>query len=394
MKTTDHMRWHVSSRVLARSVARRVLRHYQGRKPTAPYYPLSTRPLVLLANDWAFVGAHQPLYSLLRAIGSEPTLILYNPSWHLRTDSQFDRIRSEVGRVLSLNNHSRVVILAANEPTRATLRERGLPSFLLNQNALADERVFKPLGLEQTYDAVYDAKMAPFKRHELASEIDNLALITYQEPAGLARNLRYARSVRKSLANAHWFNPPGRSGFLRPEQVNRALNRSRVGLCLSETEGTMWASVQYLLAGLPVVTTPSQGGRDEFFHSDYVATVAPAPAAVAQAVARAARTGPPGEEIRRRTLELMVDHRNRLVNIVDEFLAENGEGRTFRDAWEEVQLHHFFYWQLKGFRALGRIRSFNLAIAEAVRQRRPYIPEAELARHGWPSGTTSYAVTE
>ena len=40
---------------------------------------------------------------------------------------------------------------------------------------------------------------------------------------------------------------------------------SQVGLCLSKSEGAMFASIEYLLCGLPIVSTKSVGGRDIFF---------------------------------------------------------------------------------------------------------------------------------
>ena len=42
-------------------------------------------------------------------------------------------------------------------------------------------------------------------------------------------------------------------------------NLSKVGLCLSKAEGAMYSSMEYLLCGLPIVSTKSIGGRDEFF---------------------------------------------------------------------------------------------------------------------------------
>ena len=54
------------------------------------------------------------------------------------------------------------------------------------------------------------------------------------------------------------------------KEVSNFINKCRVGLCLSSEEGGMYASTQYLLCGLPVVTTNNIGGRNTFFHPDYV----------------------------------------------------------------------------------------------------------------------------
>jgi glycosyltransferase involved in cell wall biosynthesis len=68
-------------------------------------------------------------------------------------------------------------------------------------------------------------------------------------------------------------------------EVAEVLNRCRVGLILSEEEGICSASCDYLLCGLPVVSTPSRGGRDEFYDSENCIIVEPSSTAVAEAVA-------------------------------------------------------------------------------------------------------------
>jgi len=353
--------------------------------PSAAYYPLSTRPLVLYAKDWAFRHESQPIFRLLESLANEPTLLLLSPSWNMRSESQFDYLGNRANRVAAINSRARLVVLAPTESALQAMRDRNLPCVHVNQNALADERVFRPLESVRRWDAVYDAKLSPFKRHELASGLTSLALITYRHRSALPSNRRYAKTVDHILGSAFRFNPPGRSGFLATEQVNEALSQCRVGLCLSEVEGTMWASIQYLLAGLPVVTTPSEGGRTEFFHEDYVATVPPDPDAVADGVARMVDSGISAQEISRRTLALMEPHRKRLFNAVDEFLSENGEARVLEESWDSVRVHAFRYPRLTGpnltgFTMRGRIRQFNSAIVSGVRERRPFLPESEL-RH-------------
>lgn len=49
------------------------------------------------------------------------------------------------------------------------------------------------------------------------------------------------------------------------DKINEIYGQSRCGLILSAEEGACFAAMEYLLCGLPVVTTPNIGGRDEFF---------------------------------------------------------------------------------------------------------------------------------
>ena len=71
-----------------------------------------------------------------------------------------------------------------------------------------------------------------------------------------------------------------------PGQVNEIYNQSLVGLCLSGAEGAMFSAGEYLLCGLPIVSTHSIGGRDALF-DDYNSILTPAePQSIANAVAQ------------------------------------------------------------------------------------------------------------
>ena len=68
----------------------------------------------------------------------------------------------------------------------------------------------------------------------------------------------------RDLTYCNYSKASGTLRDLNTEEVRRILVQSRCGLALSAQEGAMYASGEYLLAGLPVVTTRSRGGRDAF----------------------------------------------------------------------------------------------------------------------------------
>ena len=111
--------------------------------------------------------------------------------------------------------------------------------------------------------------------------------------------------------------------FLNHHQVRGVLNASRCGLALSAEEGAMYASAEYLLCGLPVVTTASRGGRHEFFHGDYVDVVEDTADAVAAGVARMIARDIDPNMIRKRTLLLMREHRGRMLMRLSALLQAN-----------------------------------------------------------------------
>ena len=79
----------------------------------------------------------------------------------------------------------------------------------------------------------------------------------------------------------------------------------------------MYASMEYLMAGLPVVSTPSRGGRDLFFHPDTTIIARDDPREIRQAVeALKARAVPP-EVVRATTLRLVQRERERFNAFVE-----------------------------------------------------------------------------
>ena len=80
----------------------------------------------------------------------------------------------------------------------------------------------------------------------------------------------------------------------------------------------MFASIEYLLCGVPVVNTKNLGGRDELFPDFAAKTVPDTPEAVADAVRDFAEHPPAPEKIRAATMEKMKPHRETLRNLLNE----------------------------------------------------------------------------
>ena len=97
----------------------------------------------------------------------------------------------------------------------------------------------------------------------------------------------------------------------------------------------MFASAQYLLAGLPVVTTRNRGGRDTFYDPDYVRWVEDDPDAVAEGVDQLCADPPDALEIRRRTLARFAEHRARFVDLMNAIYREEERERMWADRWPE-----------------------------------------------------------
>jgi len=219
---------------------------------------------------------------------------------------------------------------------------QGLQAIHCNHNAFADESVYRPLSppCQRTVRAVYDARLISLKRHHLAALVEQLALIYYVVPA--VDDLNYAEQVKSRFAGAHFFNhQDGHYQRLDAGSVNACLNRCGVGLCLSEAEGPMYASVQYLLSGLSVVTTPCRGGREDFFDPDFSLTVEAEPQAVAEGVSQLLARNLDPWQIHRTTLERIWQHRNRFIALVQSLYDRHGVARNFAEEWPQLFFNRF-----------------------------------------------------
>lgn len=144
------------------------------------------------------------------------------------------------------------------------LQKFGVRVIFCNHNCFLDERIFTIDSVEKKYDALYNARMVGWKNHYLCKDIKNLALITYLYDSEANELFEY---LKKELHDATWLNFKGGTfSFLTNEQVTTCINKSYCTLALSEREGAMYASMESLLCGVPVISVKSKGGRDVFFN--------------------------------------------------------------------------------------------------------------------------------
>jgi glycosyltransferase involved in cell wall biosynthesis len=211
-----------------------------------------------------------------------------SPAWtYHRSDIQ--EIASCWRSTMQILPDATIIFLASTEYEATKLSEAGVPTAVCNVAIFVDEHVFQPLEpasfAEAEFDAIYNARLEPYKRHALAADVERLALIWDRRFDGTSSP--YDREVAVSLSDARCLNlefGAGEYHAFMPQEVARQLARARCGLCLSAEEGVMRASMEYLLCGLPIVTTKNKGGRDRYYGDPYVVFAEDEPAAVAAAV--------------------------------------------------------------------------------------------------------------
>jgi glycosyltransferase involved in cell wall biosynthesis len=298
--------------------------------PAAPGLPLekitlrvtvsSARPMIVMGalDEWdqCFIAP-----AVLQRFASIPAYFLITLPWtqdDMASAAPLAQMLAQRRR--DFPNHS-FFVLCNSRQEASNFRQLGVPSGLFNHNIFVDQNVFRPLPDQaKRFDAVYNAALVDWKRHHLAREIPRLELLfaPWHQNLGTAD---YVGSLRRDLPQASFVNQPAAQDqyrFLTPEEVVRQLNQAQVGLCLSAVEGAMYSSMEYLLCGLPVVSTPSLGGRDLFFNADHAMIVEPQPRAVAQGVAEmiARRLAP--QDVREAALAQVVEYRQKFLRLIEE----------------------------------------------------------------------------
>ncbi|MBC7366739.1 MAG: hypothetical protein H7343_07980 [Undibacterium sp.] len=280
--------------------------------------------------------------------------IFYRAGWTMEDEpSRMDRVAAIKDAQARFPRH-RYILAAATLREVELVSSSGVRAEFLNENAFIDEHSFVPGAADnQVFDAVLDAQIAPYKRLELAAAVPSLLVLTYVYEGRFTP--AYGERIRSLLAHATWANGnfwDASYRRLNRRQVADWYKKARVGLCLSALEGPNLGSIQYLLADLPVVSTPSLGGRDEFFSDDCAAIVDAEPAAVAAAVAKFVRNRPPALSIRRRTLEKIYSFRRRFGDIL---VRDCGHAALDEAWWREFTTNRpIAYQDLKKVAALLR----------------------------------------
>ncbi len=128
----------------------------------------------------------------------------------------------------------------------------------------------------------------------------------------------------------------------RTHLVAEIVRRSHSGLILSEREGVCRASCEYLLAGIPVVSTRSAGGRDVWYDDYNAILVEPTAEAVATAVEELVAHPRDPRRIRADFRARAAIFRGRFTDeVLAPILAEHGVATP---AGEVLGRHPFRWW--------------------------------------------------
>jgi hypothetical protein len=210
---------------------------------------------------------------------------------------------------------------------------RGLEAIHAHQNAFIDETVFRPQReRRREFEAIHVANAQPWKRHHLAWGVRRIALVAYNHSGEVGRTQWPELSNYRDTAFTN-LKSDGSFRWVSSEEVNSLCNRSGVGLILSELEGANFASGEYRFSGLPIISTPSRGGRDAFFDPSSTFIVLAEARDVEQCVQAVAERAFDPTEIAHRAVEAAIVHREVLLNWLGRIAGQNMSREANAHAW-------------------------------------------------------------
>ena len=270
-----------------------------------PAYELNRSPRILVAYEMDFL---RNLEDFKKSIpqGDKFTMIL-QLGWTAELPEVVTELKRRLADARNAFPEARFIILANTVKEVELLREFA-EVYHAHQNAFMDPARY---GLanpgRKKYDALYIARITPFKRHELAVNVKNLHLIgNFSE-----KERDYFDRTIKKFPNAEWTQK------VPSLLIGREIGKAACGLALSAVEGAMFVCGEYSLCGIPVVNTRNLGGRDLLLPEFAVKYVDDTPESVAEAVEYWVDHPIPPEEIRQSFLEKALPHKAAAQDLIN-----------------------------------------------------------------------------
>jgi len=239
----------------------------------------------------------------------------------------FAKEADQIFAELSLNKDN-FFIMYNSELEMSNFTPYGFKGDVINHNAWLDENlVMKVLpDVEKVYDAIYVARLSAFKRHELAKNVSNLALVAGINHGNPVNDLLPPYSYKNDLP-------------LSASEVCEKINQSRCGLLLSAMEGACFSSSEYLLCGIPVVSTKCLGGR-EVWYNDYNSKVVDADVKkISDAVEYFIETPLDPYKIRNDHITQAEGYRNKFIDAIGQIFYRNSVALDSRVHFNESYFH-------------------------------------------------------
>jgi glycosyltransferase involved in cell wall biosynthesis len=218
-------------------------------------------------------------------------------------DDWFAKVYNDIFENLKLNKNN-FFFLFNSALEQSILYKYGFAGEIINHNCWLDENLFSLNPVEKIYDAILISRKSKFKRHYLANNVKNLALIVSGSNDNHDLDYKMPESV---------FCPTEQIPY---QDMPKLINRAACGLILSYKEGASFSSSEYLLCGIPVVSTQSYGGRDVWYSADNSIICEDNPEQIASAVEYFVNNPKDPNKIRQDHIDLAKQYRKKFIDIL------------------------------------------------------------------------------
>jgi hypothetical protein len=251
-------------------------------------------------------------------------LLFINVSWHC-SPKAIDVVNTKI-----CDN----IIILANSQEEKDYYENIIDTDVLfcNKNAFLDENIYSiDMSIPKKYDLLINSCFSKYKNVHIASKCKNTIHIGYYNGSNITypvfgKYLNFRNNIK---------NKKNHSILTKPEIIKYS-NESYVGGIFSLLEGQCRASSEYLLCGMPVVSPKSKGGRDVWYNEQNSIICDFTQESVFDCVNLAKQYVIDGtfnaETIRNNHILQSYDHRNTIMNYINDYLVDQKENpTTFED---------------------------------------------------------------
>lgn len=302
-----------------------------------PYYCLrilSNDPLITISGcqtDNLFMTLMAE--DMPEVFGAATGLHILLPTWNLE-EERAAQMRASVESARRKMSGHHFLVVSNTEFEAYLLGNATVPNIISNQSIFVNDQVWKPVDTRfehlGQFDAVMNARFDKDKRHDLAAQIGRLLLIYgYSLDQPVEASIERMKSV---LPNAFYSNHEMRGTSYSPlsgAEVVQLYAHADVGLCLSAQEGYSRASIEYMMCGLPVVSTESTGGRDRYYSNKYCRIVESDTRAVTEAVHELRRCHFSRSEIRENVLRILEFERCNFLRAINRVVENHFQIKAF-----------------------------------------------------------------
>lgn len=258
----------------------------------------------------------------------------------------------------NFNIKSNLTFCSPNSVVHEKIKSSGYSSILLNHNALVDYDKFH-LSSEKLYRAVLIARPFWWKRVFLADQVSGLAYVKGSDWANDATSWGAWRDMKFSFL----------AEDVRQPVVADLISKSACGLILSGNtgehlqglnEGANYSTIEYLFSGIPVISTPNQGGRNFWLNASNSITVDPYPMNVAKAVSDVCENSAleivSSAEIRRAAISSANSLRENFIEKIGEIFSINNIDADARNIFADAYFHKFLRYDVAPIDIIEKIR--------------------------------------